>query len=491
MKSRRSVAVMMAGVLVSVGWVWAGTYAESVLESGPTSYWRMNDASGSVTVADSATNLPLNPGSVVGTVYLGVPGALTNESGNTAMGDNAGGSVLVTNAEVGASFSLELWVKSATTNWNNWGNFLSSRVANGFEFGPTKDTKALTLYVANSSGALILLTSYTVPSDITQWHHYAMTYSDTAGVDNAKLYVDGVPVVNYNVTIARVADTLSSLYVGRGISGREFSGTLDEVAIYGRALGADEIARHYSALIERHASSYSRAVLGDGPTSYWRLDEPAGSTVVADYATNAPVTPGACIGTLSLGAAGALVDDAKNSAMSDAALGYVQVANAEIGASFSLELWAKSAIATWNNWGNLISSRVANGFEFGPAKGTKQLQFYVMDTNNALTGVIFYTPSDDITQWHHYVVTYQDVAGTDTAFMYMDGVQVATASPTVARAAATLPLLSVGCGSSGDRTFNGTLDECAIYSHVLSPDQVRLHYRVGLGWRGGTVVLVR
>ena len=79
-----------------------------------------------------------------------------------------------------------------------------------------------------------------IAESAASFHHIAVTKSGSA----VKLYVEGVdrtgPVVNR--TIANSAD---ALLIGQGTG--FFNGTLDEVAIYNRALTATAIAAHRAA----------------------------------------------------------------------------------------------------------------------------------------------------------------------------------------------------------------------------------------------------
>ncbi|MFB3092022.1 MAG: LamG domain-containing protein [Dehalococcoidia bacterium] len=82
---------------------------------------------------------------------------------------------------------------------------------------------------------------------ITQndWNHVAVTYSKTTGL--ATLYVNGVSVASKDVG-SFTPQTSTQLHIGRRMSdGYSFSGLIDEIAIYSRALTAAEIKAIYDA----------------------------------------------------------------------------------------------------------------------------------------------------------------------------------------------------------------------------------------------------
>src|SRR6185369_10428119 len=70
-------------------------------------------------------------------------------------------------------------------------------------------------------------------------------------------------------------------------------------------------------------TGYATAVLADGPVSYWRLGEAAG-TVAADSAGS---RAGTYTGGVTLGQSGALADLSRSLRL-DGSTGYVQIANA-------------------------------------------------------------------------------------------------------------------------------------------------------------------
>src|SRR5690606_29832260 len=71
---------------------------------------------------------------------------------------------------------------------------------------------------------------------VDTWHHVAMTYDGTT----ARLYADGVEVSNNTKTYNLV---LSVAHIGKHVnSSGWWSGTIDDVRIYDRALSAAEVA---------------------------------------------------------------------------------------------------------------------------------------------------------------------------------------------------------------------------------------------------------
>jgi hypothetical protein len=109
-----------------------------------------------------------------------------------------------------------------------------------------------------------------------QWHHVALTLQggSSPNVTDALLYVDGIAESTYTTQQSQAIDTASgtSVYIGAdrvttNNNSRDFSGQIDEVGIWSRALAAAEIAHL--------ASAPALTVTTSGPTTL-------GNSVVAE-----------------------------------------------------------------------------------------------------------------------------------------------------------------------------------------------------------------
>jgi hypothetical protein len=105
------------------------------------------------------------------------------------------------------------------------------------------------------------------------WHHYAGTW-DGATV---RLYVDGVEVASAAQTTMRTDDEvvcIGSLAANAttcgGATNRPWSGDIDDVSLWNRALSAAEIQAAIQAELAGTES---------GLVAYWRMNENAGQTI--------------------------------------------------------------------------------------------------------------------------------------------------------------------------------------------------------------------
>lgn len=139
--------------------------------------------------------------------------------------------------------------------------------------------------------------------------------------------------------------------------------------------------------------------------------------------------------------------------------------------AFTVSLWAKSAVPTWNEYGWLLSARTAGtgrDFIFHTNAGGRSITFY-LGNGASWFGVIGVTPTD-IMQWHHYAMTYD---GNSIISIYIDGRRMT--SVTVAPQTFTVDNVPVYIGSDsliGTRYGNGWIDEVQIFSKALSAKEI-------------------
>jgi large repetitive protein len=239
-------AVLALGLLGPAS-AFASAYGDAVTASTPSDWWRLGESSGT-TAADTAG---LSPGTWSGSIGLGVGGALAGDADGAASMSGSGGLTLGTGYNPAAAFTLEAWANLAVRN--------STR----YVLSKGTTTTGMHLYAVSGIPTLRVSTSSTTatlsapaaPAAGT-WHHLAATF----GAGTATLYVDGVAVK----TVA-VAGTLRTsplaLTAGRysGSSSNQWTGRLDELAVYDRALTGAELAAHATAGLDTAAAATSVA----------------------------------------------------------------------------------------------------------------------------------------------------------------------------------------------------------------------------------------
>jgi hypothetical protein len=227
-------------------------YAEAILAAKPLAYWRMGIESGLVVSDETGRekNALLLQGSghqlsVAGALHAGDDGAIAFDGESSfAMAE----SPRLFDFNAGAAFSLECWARRENGGSSYFQHLLSNTV------GTPGDRTGFMLYTLPAPGSGDAARSafeYDAPGDETglwgdlpkasQWAYYVAVYDGSA----VTLYVDAT-LADSKPTEALLAARMGPFTVARASDGGAFfKGALDEIAIYGRALGASEIVRHF------------------------------------------------------------------------------------------------------------------------------------------------------------------------------------------------------------------------------------------------------
>jgi hypothetical protein len=220
----------------------AGTYASLVLADDPLAYYRLDEPSG--IVAHDATGHGNTAGMGTGHTF-GVSGALAGDP-DTALhldglnsGINAGRTFDFT---ARSPYSLEAWTRVDLVDSTYRHVFKKSAFrATGREaYGIFVHDGDLTFerWVA---GEQRLVGGPTAPI-MNRWAHLVATYDGTS----LRMYVDGVEIDSTEDTrAARSIDADAVIGCNEALDTGVLAGDLDEVAVYGKALTADRIKKHF------------------------------------------------------------------------------------------------------------------------------------------------------------------------------------------------------------------------------------------------------
>ncbi len=217
-----------------------------------------------------------------------------------------------------------------------------------------------------------------------------------------------------------------------------------------------------------------------GRQAHWKLDEGSG-TATADSSGNGNN------GTLASGPvwqSGRIGSGLKFDGVDD-------VVNAGSGASLgglsqiTVSAWINVAGVGEGGYGRIIQK----GDTASPTAGwrlltygTNQLQFSVdyatTDLNRNSAASVFATNT-----WCHVLATWDGTASATGAKIYVNGVQVAydasQVNGTGARGADSATQLTLGNTTTGDRSFNGVIDDVRVYNRVLTAAEIAAVYAAG------------
>jgi hypothetical protein len=239
----------------------SGSYPSRVLgTTGLLSYWRMGDSTGT-TLIDSYGN---SNATTVGGPALGSAGAIGGDNDTAVSFDGV-------NDAAGANLSLSGTSKVTVEFWMKWNGYLNdddlameytpnfNSVAGGFLIDPNAPQEGGKFGVGIGIGSSRNNVFFNRPS-AGQWHHYAFVFDSAAAAsEEIKPYVDGQPVPFVKTASGTGAGNFanSSLnFMSRGAGSLFGAGSLDEVAIYTRALDAATIAAHYAGNPQTPTASF-------------------------------------------------------------------------------------------------------------------------------------------------------------------------------------------------------------------------------------------
>jgi hypothetical protein len=214
-------------------------YAAAVMEDRPVSYWRLDELSGRR--AHDARGA--NPGLYRDDPRLGRPSLLSTDPHDGAVGlDGAGDYIRVPasrSLSPGDRVSVEAWIRPARLPGRR-GFALLAGAMDSYSIQLDGRRPAFTISEGHRRSRLLARPGLI---EAGRTYHVVGTYDGTS----QRLFIDGVDVASAPVagSIARRKDSLD---IGSdGGSRGSFMGTIDEVAVYARALAPERVRAHYRA----------------------------------------------------------------------------------------------------------------------------------------------------------------------------------------------------------------------------------------------------
>ncbi|MEW6237295.1 MAG: LamG domain-containing protein [Candidatus Omnitrophota bacterium] len=439
-------AFFLLGMLSGAA-VMAQTYAESVLADHPISYWPFNndlaDAQGAVNLSPAASP-----------TFIDGPG-----SGNKAYSSSSGkawaaafGTVDLNGLE---DFSYEMWIN---LKGDNEGKYILQRIGltNAGETGGGENSLIYQngqVTFVGRSGELREPAAFALPNKTDQWRHLVLAYKYMDAI--LVFYLDGKEAFRSESALLEpiFGGNSDELYIGAtrvNPEGRVFDGGIDEVAIYGKTLTADQVAAHYNAAFP---GAYASAVKADQPISYWRFED--------DFKDAA--------GPYDLIPSGVQFVAGPQGGNNKALFGRIVSLQAQAlynMDAFTYELWFNPinlSAQSYILFRNPGSAQHAVIYAYKPNK----LEFFFL-RNSERPAVDIPNQTD---KWYYCVVV-NDPSKPEFR-IYIDG-QLAAKTANYA-VAGTGNMVVIGGSDQGDN-FNGYIDEVAIYDYVLPDERIAAHF---------------
>ena len=463
-------------------------YPAAVLADSPLGYWRF-DADG--VAPNHGTGGDSLNGQIIGGQLVSAP-SFQLVDGRTVTGLGAGNRAFEVGNEIDeymtveqsilndlGEFSLEAWVNPGPRNAGRIGLFGQN---DAVEFG---FIAANQIQLWTPSGQVL---NYTVdpvneiPEDT--WFHLGVV----ANGNNIRMFINGEPLTK-GASYGDGSDNFN--FGGGGIydaTGNQFTGALDEVAIWNKALSETQIQAQVSAG-QAAGGGYGTAVLGQSPLGYWDMNDVPGDTAVnkgsggaalngtyvgGDRSVSGPNETYGGFATGNQAFGGEAPDD-----------GYITVENRPLAglSEFTVSGWVKPGLITDTRVGLFGQNDTV---EFGLINPTT-LQLWTPNGGSIdvdITGLVI----ED--EWVHIAA----VGTGDELQIYVDGELMGSGgnpligNPIDSYGNSTF-FFNVGGGGIYDGTgnqFTGQLDEVAVYDRALTDAQIKAHFEAALGAAGVT-----
>ncbi len=384
----------------------------------------------------------------------------------------SGGAVTVPGiAPFAGAFSIEAWVKAGS------GSNADKGIVGKWRSGGEASPGGVMLYldgsgfyrVAAGTNTNSYLTTSVAPAPGV-WEHVVVSYDGSylrlyrdGGLLKTKAYAAGLGAPTVDFEVGRYA----------GLAAKAFAGEIDEVAVYPGALSQRRIFEHYlagRALVE--ASSYQELTLAELPEGYWRLGEPSGAAAGDEsvYARD-----GAYQGAVSLGEAGALPADPDQAAGFDGSSGYVSAPGVPAFAgAFTIAAWVKATAAVQADRG--LAGRWRSSGQASPGGAMLTLVSgsgtYALAVGPSTTAWLQTNVTPALGEWEYLAGSYDGA----TLRLYLNGVEIASKPFTGSLGAPQTPFEIGRYAGQAIRSFQGMLDEVAIYNRALPPAVIRDQY---------------
>jgi len=339
-------------------------------------------------------------------------------------------------------------------------------------YGAASSNQAFEFYVASSS---LLMTFYAVNANINyalsanQWYHVVATFDGA----NFIAYVNGSNVYSDTRTLNTGTGTFRIGGVPWNNSGEFFSGKIDQVRIFNKALSSSEVTTLYG---ETYASSTKSTtdIFGDGSgVALYELDDSANDTgttastvYTVDIFGDSSLTDYYKLdGDLTTEKSGGTALQSGSSTFGDGILGQALYLSGAQTASRTSTLYGSM---------NITGSYTAS-FYFKATTISKRNMLWYYESNNGRSNQVEFGSDNKISfgglvtsstylanTWYHLVVSFN--SSTNSMVGYINGQSVVSGTPNTGSG-------STQCFGHGSVGLTGYIDQVRIFNKVVSPSE--------------------
>lgn len=238
---------------------------------GLLAWWGMADATDATTNGNTLTAFSLTPT----TDRFGTANAAYSFNGTSSYLTRS--SIGHTFTQAG-SFSVSIWIKKASNATGNVAIMSGTTTSLNFIWLVQCDaTKAI--FGTNKQQSAWFWTNATSNYVINEWEHYVGVYT----ANTMTFYRNGVLQGTTTNTHTNVSQAILPIWIGRGVSGNYFNGSLDDIGIWNRALTPNEISVLYQSTLSVDAYTAANVKVFPNPASDFLQLEVAAENIGKTY----------------------------------------------------------------------------------------------------------------------------------------------------------------------------------------------------------------
>lgn len=282
----------------------------------------------------------------------------------------------------------------------------------------------------------------------TDWHHVAMTYDGS----EMKIYLDGLQRTSTPNT-GDLRSSTSDVYIGKQTTSKPFTGIIDEMLMYERALTETEILQIYGSTPD--PGSGENALV-----SYWNLNENTGTIANDSLGGNNGTITGASWGEGISGSC--LVFNGTTGA---------------VRAPSKLNLNPVYGI-TMMAWAKTTENKTAKIFQKGDWDGHGLGQgnwdgwdARIMLSDNTEHSIDWGGGLPILNEWYHLAMTYDG----QQLKLYVNG-QLRNSLAVTGLLKVNNRDLSIGSDNNLQKWFNGSIDELKFFNQALDATEIQTNY---------------
>lgn len=350
------------------------------------------------------------------------------------------------------SFTLEAWVFPISYGGNAKG--ILTKGLSAMKFSMFISSGRLNLFT-NGITRLVSRSSNTIP--LNEWTHVAATYNSSTSLFS--IYINGT--LDTSATIAGAAPTsiTDSLFIGKSASTTPFSGNLDEVRIWNKALSNADINKYKHTSLGVSSGIYSGQVLS---ITFQSIEANGSDFSVLDMSGNGNNGNNRNVTAVDLSNQPLKTIGQNESALLDGTDDYLagsSTTNICPTNAITLECWVYPLIQTTSRyiW-----------------KGANADNDYALLNNGFISAiingnVISGAGQPDLNKWNHIAFTYTGSSGK--FIFYKNGVLIDSGTANFGNINTSTDSLFIG-GGIGVPDFNGYIDEVRIAKYAKSQNEI-------------------